>query len=176
MKKATVKSILLALIGTLIVSGCAKPQVADEMISAPKPSPEIVNSAPQVNAESSAEDTQPVRASAIQATFDQVNFAYDQSTLSEQARNILSGNAVILQTAPDLRISIEGHCDDRGSDEYNLVLGERRAQSVRNYLVSLGVAPERMETISHGEEMLIDMNNNEMAWAKNRRVEFNKLN
>jgi peptidoglycan-associated lipoprotein len=83
---------------------------------------------------------------------------------------------VILQTSPDLRVSIEGHCDDRGSDEYNLALGERRARAVRNFLVSLGVSPERMETISYGEEMPVNPKKTETAWAMNRRAEFKQLN
>ena len=175
MNKTTLKTILLALFGMLIVSGCATTKVADEASDTQQPA--VTSSTPQSNLdEKPAENVQPVDVPAVQVTFDRVYFAYDQSTLSEQARAALSNNAVILQTSPDLKISIEGHCDDRGSDEYNLALGERRAQAVRNFLVSLGVAPERMETISYGEEMPVDSNSNETAWAKNRRAEFKKLN
>ena len=88
----------------------------------------------------------------------------------------MTANATILQLDPELKVSIEGHCDDRGSDEYNLSLGERRAQSVRAYLVSLGIEPQRLTTISYGEEKPLDTANNEMAWAKNRRAEFKLLN
>ena len=176
MNTTSLKTILLALIGMLIVTGCATTQVADET-SVPQQPADVVSSTPQSNLdEKSAEEMQPVAVPAVKVTFDRVYFAYDQSTLSEQARAALSNNAVVLQTTPDLRVSIEGHCDDRGSDEYNLALGERRAQAVRNFLVSLGVAPERMETISYGEEMPVDKNQNEKAWAMNRRAEFKKLN
>lgn len=172
MNMTIVKNILWTLIGMLIVSGCATTQVADET-PVPQQPAEVASSTPQENLdEEPAKEMQPP----VQVTFDQVYFAYDQSALSEQARAALSNNAVILQTSPDLKVSIEGHCDDRGSDEYNLALGERRARAVRNFLVSLGVAPERMETISYGEEMPVDSNSNEMAWAKNRRAEFKKLN
>ena len=174
MKKITVKAFLLALIGALALSGCAKPKAADEMSSAPAPAPEVAASAPQGNVPSEVQ--QPVQTQAVPVLFDQVYFAYDQSTLSDQARAALSNNAVILQSVPDLRVSIEGHCDERGSDEYNLALGERRAHAVRNFMVSLGVAPERMETISYGEEMPAARGRNEAAWAKNRRAEFKKLN
>ena len=175
MNKNSVNAVLLALIAVLVVSGCAKPQAADEMSSAPAPAPEMAVSVPQDEPEAMATDDQ-LQTQAIPVIFDKVYFAYDQSTLSEQARAALSNNAVLLQTAPELRVSIEGHCDDRGSDEYNLALGERRARAVRNFLVSLGVAPERLETISYGEEMPVDSNQNETAWAKNRRAEFKKLN
>jgi peptidoglycan-associated lipoprotein len=174
MNSTTVKSILLALIGMLIVSGCATTQVAEE--TAPQQSTEMASTTPQATPEEKAVEEVPPPAPAVQVKFDRVYFGYDQSTLSEQARAALSNNAVILQTTPELKVSIEGHCDDRGSDEYNLALGERRAQAVRNFLVSLGVAPERMETISYGEEMPVDSNSNEIAWAKNRRAEFKKLN
>ena len=174
MKTITVKAVLLALIGAMVLSGCAKNQAAEEMSTAPTPTPEVATSAPQAAPEKVS--PQPVQPKAVPVVFDRVYFAYDQSTLSEQARAALSNNAVILQSAPDLRVSIEGHCDDRGSDEYNLALGERRARAVRNFMVSLGVAPERMETISYGEEMPVDRGRNETAWAKNRRAEFKKLN
>ena len=125
MNMTIVKNILLTLIGMLIISGCATTQVADET-PVPQQPAEVASSTPQENLdEEPAEEMQPP----VQVTFDQVYFAYDQSTLSEQARAALSNNAVILQTSPDLKVSIEGHCDDRGSDEYNLALGERRARA-----------------------------------------------
>lgn len=176
MNNNTVKTVLLALVGMLIVAGCATTQVADET-AVPQQSSDVASSTPQSNLdEKPAAEMQPVEVPAAQFAFDQVYFAYDQSTLSEQARAALSNNALILQTAPDLRVTIEGHCDDRGSDEYNLALGERRAQAVRNFLVSLGVDPERMETISYGEEMPAKSGQNEIAWAMNRRAEFKKIN
>lgn len=176
MNKLSVKLIFLAMIGALIVSGCAKPHAGDEMTS-DAPSTEMAVSAPQTApADLPATDMQPVQVPDVKIVLDKVYFAYDQSTLSEQTLDILAVNATSLQTAPELKITIEGHCDNRGSDEYNLALGERRAQSVRDYLVSLGIAPERLVTISYGEEMPAEMTNNQLAWAKNRRVEFKMLN
>ena len=174
MNKYTVKTILPALMCMLIVAGCATTQVADET-PAPQQTTDISTPLADID-EKPAEEAQQVDVQPVQVTFDRVYFAYDQSTLSEQARAALTNNAVILQTSPDLKVTIEGHCDDRGSDEYNLALGERRAQSVRNFLVSLGVAPDRMETISYGEEMPVNNGQNETAWAVNRRAEFKKLN
>jgi peptidoglycan-associated lipoprotein len=107
---------------------------------------------------------------------DLIHFAFDQASLSSEAREMLAANAVVLKTNPELTINIEGHCDNRGSDEYNLALGERRAQAAKEYLVSLGVAADRLQVISYGEEQALDAANNVTAWAKNRRAEFKKLN
>jgi peptidoglycan-associated lipoprotein len=73
---------------------------------------------------------------------------------------------------PEVNVTIEGHCDERGSDEYNLALGERRAKAVKSYLAALGIAPDRLSTISYGEEMPATVGRDESAWSKNRRAEF----
>lgn len=101
-----------------------------------------------------------------------VPFDYDQHVLSDAAMEILAANAAILKARPALRVRLEGHCDERGSDQYNIALGERRAESVRNYLASLGIAEGRLETVSYGEEKPLDPGHDESAWVKNRRVEF----
>jgi peptidoglycan-associated lipoprotein len=174
MNKIIINTILITLFGTLIVTGCATTQTTDIVSDSNKElSPSIAQSDSPVEP---IMDSQPAKTVQPPITLEQIRFAYDQATLSEQARNTLTANATILQLAPELKVSIEGHCDDRGSDEYNLSLGERRAQSVRTYLVSLGIAPQRLKTISYGEEKPLDTANNEMAWAKNRRAEFKLLN
>ncbi len=99
-------------------------------------------------------------------------FEFDKSRLTPEARKTLEHNAEILKQHPDIRVRIEGHCDERGTIEYNLALGERRALSARNYLINLGIEPERLATISFGEERPADPRHNEEAWAKNRRDEF----
>ncbi len=177
MHKVNVKNMLLALIVALLVSGCAKAKTTDDVTSVSKPSQEMATTTqPPTPAVPPSSVAKPVQPAAPQAVLEQIYFAYDQSTLSDQARETLAANAAILQTAPDQKVSIEGHCDDRGSDEYNLALGERRAQTVRSYLVSLGISPERLATISYGEERPSVDGNTEMAWAKNRRAEFKMLN
>lgn len=107
-----------------------------------------------------------------------VYFDYDRSELREDARMTLQQNAQVLNEvlpqAPGLIVQIAGHCDERGTAEYNLALGERRALSVRDYLVSLGVPANRLITISYGEEMPAVEGSNEAAWAQNRRAEFNE--
>jgi len=97
------------------------------------------------------------------------HFEFDRYDLTVEARGILADNARVLKKIPNSRIQVEGHCDERGTKEYNLALGERRATSVKNYLVSLGVSSNNISTISYGEEMPVDPRNTEDAWAKNRR-------
>jgi peptidoglycan-associated lipoprotein len=101
-----------------------------------------------------------------------IYFAFDQYDLSDEARRILTENAKIALAHPNLMIQIEGHCDERGSSEYNLALGERRAVSAKLYLIRLGVKGDRLSTISYGEEMPADPGHTEEAWAKNRRCHF----
>ena len=99
-----------------------------------------------------------------------VYFAFDSFNLSAESRAILAGNAEVLQANPDAMITIEGHCDERGTEEYNLGLGERRASSAKSYLVSLGVSASRIKTISYGEERPFQWGHNENAWSQNRRA------
>lgn len=101
-----------------------------------------------------------------------IHFDFDRYELSEEARMTLAGNAAYLKANPNAQIRIEGHCDERGSDEYNLALGERRAMAAKRYLQSLGVDTSRLTMISYGEERPLDPSSNEAAWAKNRRAEF----
>ena len=101
-----------------------------------------------------------------------VNFAFDSYALDSTAKAILGANADWLGKSPAVKVQIEGHCDERGTNEYNMVLGAKRAQSASEYLRSLGVAAERMSTISYGEELPLDPGHNEAAWAKNRRAHF----
>lgn len=101
-----------------------------------------------------------------------VYFAYNQSVIGEAERDKLSELANYLTTNPRFHVLIEGHCDERGSEEYNRGLGERRALSVKDYLVNLGVEPNRLRTLSYGEERPADPGNTESAYALNRRAEF----
>jgi peptidoglycan-associated lipoprotein len=101
-----------------------------------------------------------------------VHFAFDSSELDETAKANLQHNAGWMNANPSEAIVIEGHTDERGTYEYNIALGQRRAQSVFNYLKALGVTTERLTTVSYGEEFPVDPAQNEAAWAQNRRVEF----
>jgi peptidoglycan-associated lipoprotein len=105
-----------------------------------------------------------------------VHFDYDQSTLSPEARKDLAGNAEWIKSHASSTVQIEGHCDKRGSTEYNLALGERRAKAVKGYLSTLGVKSKRLTVISYGEEKPLDAGDTEEAYAKNRRANFVPLN
>ncbi|MGE0742470.1 MAG: peptidoglycan-associated lipoprotein Pal [Hyphomonadaceae bacterium] len=99
---------------------------------------------------------------------DRVYFGYDRFDLSAEARSILERQAAWLRQYPNVRVLIAGNCDERGTREYNLALGARRAAAVRDYLSSLGVAQSRMETVSYGKERPLDARANEEAWSVNR--------
>ena len=99
-----------------------------------------------------------------------IRFDYDKYEIRREDEEILRENAAFLKKNPKMKIQIEGHCDERGTAEYNLALGERRANSTKKYLVSLGITSDRISTISYGEERPLDPRNNEEAWAKNRRA------
>jgi peptidoglycan-associated lipoprotein len=104
-----------------------------------------------------------------------IHFDFDKSNLRSQDVALLDLKIPILLANPSLRIQIAGNCDERGSTEYNLALGNRRAISAKDYLTAHGVTPDRIETISYGEERPLDPAHNEIAWAKNRRDEFTIL-
>jgi peptidoglycan-associated lipoprotein len=106
---------------------------------------------------------------------DTVYFEYDQSTLSETAKETLVRNAEWLRSNPNARVQVEGNADERGTNEYNLALGERRATAVKSYLTSLGIDGTRLVTISYGEERPTDSGHGEESWAKNRRVDFKAM-
>ena len=100
---------------------------------------------------------------------DRVFFGYDSSDLDSDALELLQDQVAWLKQNSDVTITIEGHCDERGTREYNLALGEKRAQAVKNYLIGLGINPDRVSTISYGKERPAVVGSNDGAWAQNRR-------
>ncbi len=101
-----------------------------------------------------------------------INFPYDKASLSAEAEDKLQKNAQWMRNNPDKTLQVEGHCDARGSIEYNLTLGERRARKVKNHLVGLGIDEKRLTVLSYGEEKPLDDSDSEQAYAKNRRANF----
>jgi len=101
-----------------------------------------------------------------------IHFDFDKYDLKPKAMMILDEKAAFLREHPEVRVLVEGHCDDRGTNEYNLALGDRRANSAKNYLVRSGVADSRITTISYGEEQPLCMEQAESCWWKNRRAQF----
>lgn len=112
------------------------------------------------------------RLGAIETIAQRIHFAFDKSNITDESAQILQRKAQALRQFSNFKIQIQGNCDERGSNEYNLALGQRRAESARKYLVSLGISPDRLSTISFGEERPIAMGHNEQAWAQNRRDDF----
>ena len=100
---------------------------------------------------------------------DRVFFGYDSSDLDSDALELLQDQVAWLKQNSDVTVTIEGHCDERGTREYNLALGEKRAQAVKNYLIGLGIDPDRVSTISYGKERPAVVGSNDGAWAQNRR-------
>jgi len=181
-RKISCNMIALALVCLLLSAGCAKKPVAETMPAVDQPDAtaqtDSIGTIQDAALNDAAASEQPPMTdpATLTVALETIHFAFDQHTLSTESREILAQNVVLLQTNPKLKIAIEGHCDERGSDEYNLALGERRAQAARGYMATLGVAPERMATISYGEEMPADPTSGEEAWARNRRAAFKVQN
>jgi len=108
----------------------------------------------------------------VELSLQNIYFDYDKSAIRPDAREILKANAEIFTKNSSAKIVMEGHCDERGTAEYNMALGERRAQEAKQYLVNLGIDASRIETISYGKERPLDNRSTEEAWAQNRRAQF----
>lgn len=180
MKKSlsVVRFLVVVAVLSLLAMGCAKKPVVEEA-GLQQPTQVVVQQPVQAVQESSVTDvaaaTEDAAAAARRAAasgLQRIHFDFDKSDLTEEAKSILVNNAGLLRAAPQVNVLIEGHTDERGSDEYNLALGERRAIAARNFLVSLGVAADRLRVISYGEEMPMAPERNEAAWTLNRRAEF----
>jgi peptidoglycan-associated lipoprotein len=101
-----------------------------------------------------------------------IHFGYNDSTIQEQDGPVLKSNASWLQAHPQTRVQVEGYCDERGSEEYNIALGAKRAQAGKDYLVTLGIGGDRLSTISYGKELPLCQDHDESCWAQNRRDHF----
>lgn len=150
------KRLFAAFAAVALLSGCASSSKVAEDSSM------TVKGAPQY------EDQQ--NEAFAQNAKDRVFFGFDKYALSAEARNVLKAQAEWLKANPDTKVVVEGHTDDRGTREYNLGLGERRAVAVKNYLISRGVAADRIRVISYGKERPAVVGANEAAWAQNRRA------
>ncbi|NMC42625.1 MAG: peptidoglycan-associated lipoprotein Pal [candidate division Zixibacteria bacterium] len=115
---------------------------------------------------------EPATPKVMESDFMIVYFDYDKSNIRTDQRVALDKNAEILKGNPDINIEVEGHCDERGTVEYNIALGDRRAQSVKKYLIDLGISADRIKTISYGKERPAVPGTGEEVWAKNRRAAF----
>jgi peptidoglycan-associated lipoprotein len=137
----------------LLFAGCAKQEVAS-------------------TTETPQQQTAPVKTMAAKPATNAVYFAFDKSNLDSASRAVLDGYAAYLNDHGAVSITIEGNCDERGSREYNLALGQRRADSVKSYLVDHGVSSNRIDTVSFGEERPVCTGSGEACWAQNRRADI----
>jgi peptidoglycan-associated lipoprotein len=174
MQMLKVVLVVLFLFGGLV--GCAKTPPPDSMDMAGDQA-KVAQSDMSQQEEAKGVDDKSMQGEAVpsheaMAGMQRIYFDFDQFTLSDEARGILAENAKYLQTMNNVQVVIEGHCDERGSDEYNLALGESRALAAKSYLVSLGINPSRLSVISYGEEKPLVNDSGEEAWAQNRRAEF----
>ncbi len=169
-----------------IVSGCAQKAVVKEDPS--------VKSADGSEARKDAKEADRIREEEVKKEFEKslvakktpgiegvvleskmlkdIHFDFDKYNIQPGEAETLKENSALLKKYPGMKFQIEGHCDERGTGEYNLALGERRANSVKKYLASLGISPNSVLTISYGEERPLDQGHNEEAWSKNRRAHF----
>jgi peptidoglycan-associated lipoprotein len=185
MKIRRVTTALVLLTVALGLAACGKPKPPVARPTAPgggdpgaaitPTPPEPVPEPPPIPAEPITED--PLKVSDIDkinqnSPFQPVFFALDSTEIDAAGQQILTANAAILKKYPEWVITIEGHADERGTAEYNLALGTRRASAARDYLLSLGVPGDRLRTVSYGKEFPFDPSHTESAWSKNRRAHF----
>jgi peptidoglycan-associated lipoprotein len=172
--------LLVALALVLPLAGCARKKPATPPASAPQPlTQEIAAPSPQSPREADPVAS-PLDGELVVAQehayriglLGDVFFAFDLATLDEAARERLARNADFLRQRPEFTVTIQGHCDERGTNDYNLALGERRAQSARDYLISLGIDGSRLLTVSFGEERPACTASDESCWQRNRRAHF----
>ena len=167
------KYLAVSLLIALALAGCAgeeatKPTAGDEKGAAPaQTEPATDKSA----AGAALSDQEKQRRAELLAQR-RVHFAFDSSTIDDEARAIIEAHAAHLVANPQIKLSLEGNCDERGTREYNLALGERRAQAVEKMMKVLGVAGNRIKTVSYGEEKPLCQEHNESCWRQNRRAEI----
>jgi peptidoglycan-associated lipoprotein len=176
--------LIIALVVILLVvffsASCTKKVVQTEPVSATQPEVSKASDGTAEKTEQTGqfqEDRLRAEAAAREAAGaafvnENIHFSFDSSVLSDQAQQILNSKADYLRANSGVTVTVEGHCDERGTEAYNIALGERRAESVKNFLVDLGISASRLNTISYGEERPIAMGQDEASWAKNRRAQF----
>jgi peptidoglycan-associated lipoprotein len=193
MKRRTAGFFLAVSCGAILAGGCAK----NEVIKKDQPMAPSANVVPakvqpkQEQAKASAVEQAPVskevvkesdapvaavtgtdQAAELRKGLQTIYFNFDSATLSEQARNTLAKDADLLKNIGKAKIRVEGNCDERGSDDYNLALGEKRAKEAVQYLANLGIPTEQLTVISYGKEKPVATGHDEASWAKNRRDDF----
>lgn len=177
---------VVAVLLTVVISACAKKTAP---VARPMPPPSTTSTTPMKPPPPPDPVVEPVLVppepleddSLMSKSLDDLNrdsplkpvfYDLDSSDVNAEGQQILQANAAVMKRFPTWQITIEGHCDERGTAEYNLALGERRALAVKTYLVSLGIPADKVRTVSYGKEFPFDAGHDDNAWAKNRRAHF----
>ena len=171
------KKIALAIVVASLVAACGSQEVKKDVPVADRTTPTTQPSRPATSTTTSP-TTQP--AIAANPLTDPKNilskrsvyFDFDSNVVKDEFRPVVQAHARYMVEKKDAKIRVEGNCDERGSREYNLALGQRRADAIKNHMINQGVAPSRLAVVSYGEEKPLDPGSNERAWAQNRRAEF----
>jgi peptidoglycan-associated lipoprotein len=179
MKKTVILSLALLLVFGFVVS-CKKkveevpppppPQVKEQPVVEKVEKPAVVEEPKLTEEEIFQQKT--LEEVNREAPMGMIHFDFDKFFIRDDAKPVLEQNAAWLKKWNTVKVLIEGHCDERGTEEYNLALGEKRAKSTFDYLVSLGISADRIQIISFGKSQPLDMGHNEVAWQKNRRAQF----
>jgi peptidoglycan-associated lipoprotein len=167
--RALLAALLVGLVA-LFAAGCAKK--AAEAPPTPPPAPPVTQPAPTPTPEPTPTPTPTPTPQVTASDFTDAFFDFDAYTLRDDARAALDKDAKLLRDHADVNATIEGHCDERGTVEYNQALGEKRANAARDYLVNAGVPTARLQTVSYGKERPFADGHDESAWAQNRRAHF----
>jgi peptidoglycan-associated lipoprotein len=169
-KLAIILTLGLALSFAFITTGCGKKKTSQTPTPTTR-TPER-KPAPQPQVQQAPRQTEEGLKAPSNLKLSNIFFDYDKSNIKSDQRSSIADNAAILSKYRTLRIRIEGHCDERGSDEYNLALGQRRCDATRQYLIEYGISSSRISTLSYGESRPVSLGHNETSWAQNRRCEF----
>jgi len=153
-------------------AGCAKKPAKTEPVPPASTTPTPAPTPPPTPAPAPTPAPEPPKPAVSAGDLQVIHFGYDSFQLDDAARSALDSNAKLLRDNPDLSVSVDGHCDERGTVEYNQALGQKRAEAVQQYLSDQGIPSTRFRVISYGKERPVDEGHDESAWARNRRVEF----
>jgi peptidoglycan-associated lipoprotein len=187
MKKVTILSLAFLMVFAAL-SSCGGRAPVEEVTAPPPPPPPEVKEQPMVETVEKAEEpvtmkepelteeeifmSKSLEEINLEAPLQMIHFDYDKYFIRDDAKPTLEANAEWLKKYDSAVILVEGHCDERGTEEYNLALGEKRAKSTLDYLTSLGISSDRIRTISYGKSLPLDPGHNEISWQKNRRAQF----
>lgn len=152
------------LLGLVLLAGCKKKPPVDEGGIVDNTPPPVENKPPVA--------TTPEHVSQMRANFERVFFDFDSSTLGGDSKSALEDNVRIMLEHSDVKVEVQGHADERGTTDYNIALGQRRGQSVVDYMQAKGIAGSRVKVVSYGEEKPLVAGASEQAWSQNRRAEF----